>query len=150
MYQQNNYRPRESRGSMLVNGRKTSPKSPDVSGDMTLCGDELAYILANAATGQVTLRVVGWNERTRDGRPRMSLKVTIPQNQSQGYNQQPQGSQQGQMFPQQQPMQQPTMQQRIQQAAANTNPYQQARNNPPPPQQFHQSYESPEETPPWE
>ena len=58
---------------------KTTPKSPDMGGDIEIGGEVLDYILANANSGQnIKLYLSAWREQMRGGGARISLSVRIP------------------------------------------------------------------------
>lgn len=81
----------KSRGAMFPRTKRTQ-NSPDTGGEITLRGDVLGHILANAESGEVELRITGWRRQANSGTPMTSLLVEIPQEQG-GY--QPRQTSQG-------------------------------------------------------
>lgn len=79
-------------GGALYNRERRSNNGPSVGGPITLTGEELAYVVANASSGKVDLEVSGWSKQGQQG-PFTSLAIQIPykvrqpQATTQGYQQ---------------------------------------------------------------
>lgn len=70
-----------NRGVLFPNYRKTG-KQPDHRGEIFIAKDVLKYILDNARSGEVKIRLAAWNRTTQKGDEMLSLAAEVPEDQA--------------------------------------------------------------------
>lgn len=69
----------ENRGVLFQNERKTNPKQPDFTGNVTISRDLLMFATKEIAAGrEPTLSLSGWNKTGGNGKRFLSLSVQEP------------------------------------------------------------------------